>query len=193
MLASHAGCFGCIPNCNVRIYSPFTAAVTASFEVDNPIIWHEIICQMLCVPLVRKFLFLFSIHHTGWLNQRGKMKRPWCSATLRAWGRHGQHTSSLMRQPQISDEREARNAGGPSLLCILHASVSDTCVGLPQDCALSLADGRGKGSTHLSGSPENLEWRHPAHLHRDPQWEGWYPHWLHKVGGQRKKHTLNRK
>lgn len=36
-------------------------------------------------------------------------------------------------------------------------SVHTTGVGHLQDCAVSLADGRGKGSAHLPGSTEDLE------------------------------------
>lgn len=59
----------------------------------------------------------------------------------------------------------------------------NTCAGHLQDCAVSLADGRGERSPHLSGSTEDLEWRHPAHLHRGPQWKGRHSHRLHKVKG----------
>lgn len=50
--------------------------------------------------------------------------------------------------------------------------VGNTWVGHLQDYAVSLADGRRKGSPHLPGSTENLERRHPTHFHRDLQWEG---------------------
>lgn len=36
-------------------------------------------------------------------------------------------------------------------------SVRNTCTGHLQDCAVSLADGRGERSPHLSGSTEDLE------------------------------------
>lgn len=137
---------------------------------------------MCPVAKIRRFLFSFFPHSSHWvvLSKR-KRRRPWCSVLLASL------CASLTAHLPADDCRyqiRARHAMPVVPLCYYTSCmfVFDTCVGLLQDCAVSLADGWGKGSTYLSGSTENLEWRHPTHLHRDPQWEGWHSHRLHKVG-----------
>ncbi len=129
-------------------------------------------------------LFYFYLSY-GVVLSKGKGRRSWFSVLLMSL-----RASLTAHFPADDTKADIRLEGGRRGRWSLSAAlrpvcmcVPDTCIGLPQDHQFSLADKCGKGSTRLSGSTENLEWCHPAHLHWDPQWEGRHPHRLYKVGG----------